>query len=169
MANTDLSSKIAEFQQSYDAAAKDGVWREQSQKFRDFWHSRVLSGLSDAIPDSECDPIIRILDRNGKGNTRESEAVAKALVPQGAWRRLLNEFHTNKELASLMTKVFEESDEAKKARLINQLYEKNKGQGNSLTGPSGNTVNAFLAAYDPINNHYCPVNVRSVFCNLLMG
>jgi hypothetical protein len=26
-------------------------------------------------------PIIRILDRNGKGNTKNSEAVAKAMIP----------------------------------------------------------------------------------------
>ena len=28
-------------------------------------------------------PIIRILDRNGKGNTKNIEAVAKAMIPQG--------------------------------------------------------------------------------------
>jgi len=44
-------------------------------------------------------PIIRILDRNGKGNTKNSEAVAKAMIPQGAWRRMFNEFHSNREQA----------------------------------------------------------------------
>ena len=48
-------------------------------------------------------PIIRILDRNGKGNTKNSEAVAKAMIPQGAWRRMFNEFHSNRELASRLT------------------------------------------------------------------
>jgi len=32
------------------------------------------------------------------------------------------------------------------------LSEKNEGQKNYLTGPSGNAINAFLAAYDPMNN-----------------
>jgi hypothetical protein len=39
----------------------------------------------------DCDRVIRILDRNGKGNTKDSHAVAKVMIPQGAWRRMLNQ------------------------------------------------------------------------------
>jgi hypothetical protein len=48
-------------------------------------------------------PIIRILDRNGKGNTKDSEVVAMAMIPQDAWRRMFKEFHSNRELASRLT------------------------------------------------------------------
>ncbi len=130
----------------------DHAWQEISQRFRTFWKERVLSPDPSPISDSDCDEIIRILDRNGKGNTKNSEAVAKAMVPQGAWRRMLNEFHANRELGALVNLVLAESQPASKAALIDDLYKKNTGQRNNLTGPSGNTVGAFLAAYDPISN-----------------
>lgn len=152
MTKPNLAAQVAEFKQNYDAEAKDKVWAKQSQQFRDFWDKRVLGADAETIPDEDCDKIIRILDRNGKGNTKDSEAVAKAMVPQGAWRRMLNEFHANKELGTLVTGILKETDPEKKAGLIDKLYKLNAKGGNNLTGPSGNTVNAFLAAYDPVNN-----------------
>ncbi len=152
MTKPNLAPLIAEFNQDYDADAKDQVWEKQSKQFRDFWEKRVLGSSSAPITDDECDKIIRILDRNGKGNTKESEAVAKAMVPQGAWRRMFNEFHANNELGTLVTAILREVDPEKKAGLIDKLYKMNAKGGNNLTGPSGNTVSAFLAAYDPVNN-----------------
>jgi len=152
MPTPNISALIGDFLSLYDSKAGDQIWNDQSQKFRTFWNDRVLSGTSDAISDADCDEIIRILDRNGKGNTKDSEAVAKAMIPQGAWRRMLNEFHSNKDLASLVTKVLGETDPIRKAKLIDDLYKKNQGQRNNLTGPSGNAVCAYLAAFDPINN-----------------
>lgn len=148
----DIAALIRLFRSEYDAKAMDQAWQELSKRFRKFWNDRVLSVEPSPIPDSECDEIIRILDRNGKGNTKNSEAVAKAMVPQGAWRRMLNEFHTNKELGALVNRVLTEEDLDRKAATIDELYAKNTGQRNNLTGPSGNTVGAFLAAFDPINN-----------------
>lgn len=148
----DISALIGPFLSSYDAVAMDQVWMELSQRFHRFWNERVLSDDPGTIPDAECDEIIRILDRNGKGNTKDSESVARAMVPQGAWRRMLNEFHDNKALGGLVTKVLTERDPVHKAALIDELYKKNAGQKNNLTGPSGNTVGAFLAVYDPIDN-----------------
>lgn len=148
----DLSVLLSEFRSTYDADEKDQAWKMLSQRFRTFWSERVLSSNPEAISDADSDEIIRILDRNGKGNTKDSEAVARAMVPQGAWRRMFNEFHTNQELGSLVTKLLEEPSPEHKAGLIDELYKKNEGQGNNLTGPSGNTISAFLAAYDPASN-----------------
>src|SRR5258707_13432390 len=132
MSNTSLPPLIAEFRRTYDSEAMDRFWQEQSQQFQQFWTDRVLSSKADVIPDAECDKIIRILDRNGKGNSKDSEAVAKAMVAQGAWRRMLNEFHNNKELGSLITDIFKETDPEKKARLIDRLYKINERQKNNL-------------------------------------
>ena len=88
----------------------DREWKQLRQRFHTFWNERVLSSEPEPISDTDCDEIIKILDRNGKGNTKTSEAVAKAMVPQGAWRRMLNEFHTNKELGALVTRMLAESD-----------------------------------------------------------
>jgi len=148
----DISPLIRQFLATYDKEEKDQIWKEQSKRVHDFLNNRVMSNSLGDIPDSECDEIIRILDRNGKGNIKDSEAVAKAMVPQGAWRRMFNEFHTNKELGSLIINVLNEEDSEQKIKLIDTLYEVNEGQRNNLTGPSGNTIGAFLAAYDPLNN-----------------
>lgn len=148
----DIAVLISQFLSTYDAKEMDQLWEGLSQRFYKFWNERVLSSDPRPISDTDCDEIIRILDRNGKGNIKDSEAVARAMVPQGAWRRMFNEFHVNKELGALVTKLLAESETDRKAVLINELYKKNEGQRNNLTGPSGNTVSAFLAVYDPIGN-----------------
>ncbi|WP_459204763.1 hypothetical protein ACQVRY_10130 [Ralstonia pseudosolanacearum] len=147
-----IAPLVQTFLSEYDAQKKDQLWQQLSQRVRSFWTNRILSGTAGAISDEECDEVIRILDRNGKGNTRDDEAVAKVMVPQGAWRRMLNEFHNNRSLGELVYAVLCEADDVRKAELIDELYAKNQGQKNNLTGPSGNTVGAYLAAFDPVNN-----------------
>lgn len=150
--SSNVAPLVQKFLSAYDAQQKDQIWQQLSQRFRVFWTARILSDTASALSDDECDEIIRILDRNGRGNTRNDEAVAKVMVPQGAWRRMLNEFHSNRPLGELVYKVLCESDNVCKAALIDELYAKNAGQKNNLTGPSGNTVCAYLAAFDPVNN-----------------
>jgi Endonuclease NucS len=140
------------FLSRYDAEAKDGTWAKQSQQFRDFWSDQILSRGQGELDDADIDRIVRILDKHGKGNTRDSEAVAKAMVAQGAWRRMFNDIKARKELSSTINSIFLEQDLDKKAALINKLYEVNAGRRNNLTGQSGNALNAMLAAFDPTNN-----------------
>ena len=89
-----LKALIPRFRDNYDAPAKDAIWQQHSATVRRFWSDKVLAQGTGTIPDEACDVVIRILDRNGKGNTKESEAVAKAMVPQGVWRKLFNGLHT---------------------------------------------------------------------------
>jgi len=147
-----FSELYQDFLAGYDSQSMDNTWLALSQQFKQFWNERVLSADPASISDTDCDDIVRILDRNGKGNTKNSEAVAKAMVPQGAWRRMFNEFHTNQKLGALAYQILTEAEQDRKALLIDDLYKMNAGQRNNLTGPSGNTVGAFLAAYDPLNN-----------------
>ena len=148
-----IQALIQQFLSSYDTNAKDDVWRGLSERFRTFWRERILPDDLQPISDDDCDEIIRILDRNGKGNTRDSEAVAKAMIAQGAYRRMFSEFHvTNRPLGTLLDRVLSENDLTRKAALIDELYVRNAGQRNYLTGPSGNAVCDFLAAHDPFNN-----------------
>ena len=148
----DTPALFRRFMLDYDAAGKDHLWSEISRRFRTFWTQRVLANDGGPLSDAECDEIIRVLDRNGKGNTKDCEAVARAMVPQGAWRRMFNEFRANRTLGGLVDRALSESEPSAKAAVIDELYEFNAGQRNNLTGPSGNTVGAFLAAYDPANN-----------------
>jgi hypothetical protein len=151
MSKTQIPELAAHFFQEYDAAAMDHLWKEQSAEFRRFWKDRVLATDSAPISDSDCDAVIRILDRNGKGNTRDSEAIARVMVPQGAWRRMFNELHTNRELGRLVDAVLEATDSDSRGVAIDRLYAANQGRPNRLTGQSGNTIGAFLAAYDPLH------------------
>ena len=143
---------VAKFLEWYDAPAMDAIWQQHSATFRRFWSGRVLAKGNGTISDDECDVVIRILDHTGKGNTKESEVVAKTMVPQGAWRRLFNAFHTDQKLASLVDSSLKEADLERKAALLDELYKYNEGKKNRLTGESASAINALLAAYDPINN-----------------
>lgn len=168
MSNKSVSELIVDFLTHYDAEAKDAIWQQQSTAFRNFWTTRVMAPGTGGLSDEECDAVIQILDRNGKGNTNETEAVARAMVPQGAWRKMFNEFRTNKQLGGLVYSILEEASSDKKAELIDQLYEENKLRKNRLTGPSGNVIGAFLAAYDPVNNlSVISLKDRKALCELL--
>ena len=147
-----FSTFVSEFERGYDAAVKDTVWANLSNQFRHFWNDRVMAAGNDPISDSDCDQVIRILDRSGKGNTKDSEAIARAMVSQGAWRRLFNELHTNKQLGEVVDRVIRETDVLLRARHIDDLYAMDSAQGIYLTGRSGNTISALIAGFDPVSN-----------------
>lgn len=148
----ELRAQVALFKASYDAIEQDMIWAAQSATMKAFWETQVMGPRQEILGDDVCDPIIRILDRNAKGNTKASHAVARAMVPQGAWRRILNRLHVDRRLGDALDAVFSETVPERKAQAIDRLYRLNQGERNYLTGSSGNTVCAFLAAYDPVRN-----------------
>jgi len=149
-----IAALVPKFLEIYDSEGKDAIWREHSAAFRRFWSERVLSRDGEGvIPDETCDPIIRILDRNGKGNTKESEAVSGGMMmPQNVWRRLFNSLHTDRGLAGIVDSIFRETDSVRKAALIDELYATNTDRRNRLTSESSSVLDAMLAAYDPVKN-----------------
>src|SRR5580765_8590448 len=102
MSKDQVKQLVSAFLRDYDAEGKDQVWIRQRDAFRRFWSDSILTPGKAELSEKTTDPIIRILDRNGKGNTRESEAVARVMVPQGAWRRMFNEFRADRKLGSLV-------------------------------------------------------------------
>ena len=152
MSTTLLRELAAEFNASYNAETKDSIWKSQSETFRRFWNERIRSADTSRLSDEECDAVIRILDRNGKGNTKDTEAIARVMVPQGAWRRMFNELHVDKPLQDLVHNVLHAATVSELASSIDRLYAYNEGRKNRLTGKSGNTISAFLAAFDPAKN-----------------
>ncbi len=141
-----------EFLKYYNQEEKDALWKSQSSAFKKFWNEKVLSTDSKELNDQEIDDVIRILDRNAKGNTKDTESIARAMIPQGAWRRMFNQIHADKKISSIITKILIEDNIKKKSEYINKLYEINLGNKNNLTGKSGNAINDFLAAFDPFIN-----------------
>jgi hypothetical protein len=150
---TKLEALVPPFLAGYDQEKMDEVWHNQSGKFRDFWSEVVMGPDGGLIPDDICDQFIAILDRNGKGNRKGSEAVAKAMVPQGAWRKLFNDFHSgNRVLGAAVDKVFRASERVSRAAAVDAVYKLNAGIKNNLTGASGNAIGAMLAAWAPTEN-----------------
>lgn len=152
MPTINFSTFVSEFDDSYDSAKKEAVWTELSNQFREFWSQKVMSDDASPISDVDCDKIIKILDRNGKGNNKDTEAIARAMVSQGAWRRLFNELHTNKKLGATVDRILKEIDPVQRAKYIDELYAMEDAQGIYLTGRSGNTISALIAAHDPFAN-----------------
>ncbi len=147
-----LPELFADFLRNYDVEAKDAVWRQQSNAFRSFWTSKIRNPNSGQLSDSDIDDVVRILDRNGKGNTKTSEAVAKAMIAQGAWRRMFTELKNNSKLSDAVNAVLVSVDATDCARSIDQLYQVNAKHKNNLTGKSGNAICAMMAAWDPRAN-----------------
>lgn len=152
MSEVKFTSFLPEFEGFYDVEKKQKAWIELSAQFREFWSGRVMAADTDSISDDDCDKVIKILDRNGKGNNKDTEAIARAMVSQGAWRRLFNELHKNRKLGGVVNKILTEQDPKLKAQHIDELYGMEEAQKIYLTGKSGNTISVFLAAFDPFNN-----------------
>ena len=149
----ELKALVAPFLAGYEEDRINQVWQEQSQRFRNFWCDRIMGPAIGPIPDELCDAYIAILDRNGKGNRKGSEAVAKAMVPQGAWRKLFNEFHVgNRALGAAVDRMLNVTDPVARAAAIDAVYALNASAKNNLTGASGNAVGAMLAAWAPTEN-----------------
>lgn len=147
-----LADWFEAFLSKYDASEKDQTWIQQSQKFKLFWQATILSKHTRELNDAEIDEIVRILDKHGKGNTKDSEAVAGVMIPQGVWRRMFHEIHDEATLRETLTQILEDADSDRRISAVNRLYALNEGRKNSLTGQSGNAINALLAAYDPLEN-----------------
>jgi hypothetical protein len=150
MSQMTFSAFLSEFEGGYNHSDKERLWENLSAQFREFWINRVMGSDSDPISDGDCDKVIKILDSNGKGNNKHTEAIARAMVSQGAWRRLLNELHKNKKLGGAVNRILTEQNPKLKAKYIDDLYGMEEAQKIYLTGKSGNTISAFIAAFNPL-------------------
>jgi len=143
---------FAQFLGGYDAEQKDEIWESHSLKFQDFWNNKIMPSKKEDLIDAEVDEIIRILDRNGKGNRKGCEAVAKVMIPQGAWRRMFNEIKNSPLMSKALNNAFIESDLLRKAASIDKVYKLNANNKNNLTGKSGTAISAMLVAWNPMSN-----------------
>jgi len=148
-----------EFLKNYDEETKTDIWKKHSQTFRDFWKNKIMNDSVKELIESEIDQIIKILDRHGRGNTPADEAVARAMIAQGAWRRMFRDIKETTRLHELLNKIFNESDDNKKITYIDELYKFNEGRRNNLTGKSGNAINAMLFVFNP-DNHVSTISLN---------
>ena len=94
---SELYLKFKNFLNEIEAEKIELTWERQSSIFQNFWKDKILNEDYPPIADSEIDEIVLILDKNAKGSTKETIAVAKAMIPQGVWRRLFKEIQNKKE------------------------------------------------------------------------
>ena len=147
MEKSKIQELFIEYCKNNNSEANKKLWDGKSNQFHTFWNEKILNDDSHDLNEAEIDQIVRILDRNGKGNTGDVEAVAKAMIPQGAWRRLFNEIKRDKDLRKVINDIFNSTND--QAELIDRLYQLNEGRKNNLTGKSGNAINAMLVAFNP--------------------
>ena len=137
------------FSEEYDFELKEKIWQEKSKQFQKFWDERIMPENSKELTEEELGEIIRILDRNARGNTKEQEAVAKAMIAQGAWERMFKEIKENLQLKTIIYSLLREEDNNKIEDTIDELYLINEGRKNFLTGPNANAINDMMFAYNP--------------------
>jgi hypothetical protein len=164
MTEPDIKEMFAAFLRDYDEDRVNRIWAEQSEVFRRFWTERIIA-KGPQLDDAEIDRIVRILDRNGKGNTKGVQAVAKAMVAQGAWRRLFKEIQEHAKLHDTLDQIFHAKDDKIKIGLIDKLWEINEGHKNNLTSQSGIVINAMLFAYAP-TEHLSAISLKDRFALL---
>lgn len=128
---------------------QDEIFRDYSVKFKNFWNNLILNDKITTLDDSEMDPIIRMIDSNGKGNTKDSIVVARALIRQGQWYRAFRSLKENKNIRNIMCELFELRDEKLQIEKINELEEMNKEFKNGITGKNAIILNAILCLSDP--------------------
>lgn len=144
-----LKDLFNSFLENYKEEIINDVWLKQRSQFRDFWENKILHPENTELTQQEIDFIVRILDSNGKGNTKGSEAIAGVMIPQGVWRKLFYQLKEDKQLSGCINSIFISTSSEERSNHIDTLYLLNKGTKNSLTGQSGNAINCLLAAYDP--------------------
>lgn len=149
MEQVEILDNWKKFSEEYNFNLKEKIWEEKQNEFSAFWNMRIMDEASPELKEEEIDKIIQILDRNGKGNTKEHEAVAKAMIAQGAWRRMFLEIRENKKLKDTLNKIFTSEGDRIIESEIDNLYKINEGKKNFLTGDNGNAINAMMFAHNP--------------------
>ena len=147
-----ILQQFQDFLTGYNATEKDELWQQQSNAFKTFWNQRVLNDQVKELDDSEIDSVIKFIDKHARGNTAVDEAIAKVMISQGVWRKMFNQFKTDKKLASLIDQIMGTFEVDKRINLIEELYKYNEPYKNSLTGQSGNAINSFIFLWAPSKN-----------------
>lgn len=163
----EIRSLFSDYIKSFDEQKINQVWEEQSERFRTFWGTRIMT-KGKPLTDEEIDDIVLILDKNAKGSTPETQAIAKMMIPQGKWRKMFKELQVNKQLSTTLNDLFHAGTDQDKIALINKCYALNEGGKNHITGKSGNGINGLLAAYNPDDNCFIvSLESRLRVCNVL--
>lgn len=137
------------FQQFNETCTERNVWIEYQDRFHDFWNSKIMNDNITSLDDADIDPIIRMLDQNGKGNTRGSIVVAKAFIRMGMWYRAFRSLKDKVDLRNKFNQILTNNDDDQLINLLNEFEMINKDNSNGLTGKNAVIINAILCLNNP--------------------
>lgn len=125
------------------------VWPEYQEIFHLFWQNKIMTNNSTILDDADIDPIIRMLDQNGKGNTKGSIVVAKAFIRMGMWYRAFRSLKENSQIREKLNQIFLSTNDNELIALLNEFELLNKENSNGLTGKNAVIINALLCLNNP--------------------
>lgn len=155
MEKNEVVKLFNKYKENYDVDHYRQIWAEQSLIFQNFWNGKIF-GEEDAIPETDYDPIIKLIDVKARGfNRATDEAIARVTLPQGTWYRIFNDLKSQKEIRTILDKIFKTGEESSRIDLVNQLDQANKKNKNGLSGEKAAALNALLFLNDPFTNLSC--------------
>jgi len=147
--NVNIKDHFNEFIESFDHKKHDGLWKEQSAIFWEFWNDQIMNG-SVKTTNNDYDPIIRLLDSKAKGFSKKTDvAVAMTYVRQGVWYRTFNDLNNKRNIRELLNMAFRTQNDTELMNIVNDLKKANDGNKNGLTGKNANVLNALLFITQP--------------------
>lgn len=145
-----LERILAQYITEIDEQATGGIWEKQSKEFRNFWDDTLLS--NDKLDTETIDYFVRFLDTHAKGIAdSDIEPVGRSLIPQGSWRRIFEEFKSNKKLYQLVSSILCCKSDDEQVELLNKLYSGNT-EKNRLTGVNANMISDLMFVYNSSDN-----------------
>lgn len=124
------------------------VWFEYQTVFHDFWNN-IIMNESVELHDEDINPIIRMLDQNGKGKIKGSIVVAKASIRMGMWYKAFHALKDNSKLRFLFNEILQSTNDYQLIQLLNSFQMINVKR-NGLTGESAVIINAILCLNNPM-------------------
>jgi len=145
-----LKGLHTQFLTEFDEEAAGQTWKQQSQEFKEFWDEILPSG--EKLSPEDIDYYVRFLDSHAKGIAdSDIEPSGRSLIPQGSWRRIMQEFKKNKKLYKLVTSILQCDSDDENIELLNKLYSVNT-EKNRLTGKNANMISDLMFVYNSMDN-----------------
>ena len=142
-----IEERFENFKANYKP--EDEIFKEFSQEFRVFWDSFMMNEKVITLDDSDIDRIIRFIDINARGNTKNDHALAKAGIRQGQWYIAFRSLKTNNAIKENLYKLFNTNNDDDLIKYLNDFEKNNKELKNGLTGKNAIIINGLLCLYNP--------------------
>lgn len=137
------------YKNNSETFSEENVWFKYQKIFHDFWINKIMNGNVLFLEDADIDPIIRMLDQNGRGNTKGSIVVAKTFIRMGMWYRAFRSLKENASLKNKFNEILNSTNDTELITLLNEFEDINKGNKNGLTGKNAVIINAILFLNNP--------------------